>query len=150
MFFLPPFLPTSLLPSFLSSIISLHSIAVPPLLSLSLGPTPGSQLGVCYHVTCKRYNVQQSIIPQGSVLGPILFLIFSNDLDNGLSNAVLKFADDTKLFRQVNNCIDCEELQLDLDNVCSWARRCQMTFNVSKCKIMHYGTEMVISVIIIA
>ena len=78
-------------------------------------------------------------VPQGSVLGPILFLIFINDLDNGLSSAVLKFADDTKLFRPVNNCTDGEKLQLDLDSVCSWAKRWQMSFNVSKCKVMHYG-----------
>jgi len=52
-----------------------------------------------------------------------LFLIFINDLDNGLSSKVLKFADDTKLFKLVNNCIDGQELQLELDNVCSWAIR---------------------------
>ena len=40
-------------------------------------------------------------VPQGSVLGPILFLIFINDLDDDLSSKVLKFADDTKVFRTV-------------------------------------------------
>jgi len=78
-------------------------------------------------------------VPQGSVLGPILFLIFINDLDNGLSSTVLKFADDTKLARPVNKCTDGQELQLDLDSVCSWASHWQMKFNVSKCKVMHYG-----------
>ena len=62
-----------------------------------------------------------------------------NDLDNGLSSTVLKFADDTELFRPINNYIDCQELQRDLDNVCNWASRWQMKFNVTKCKVMHYG-----------
>ena len=61
--------------------------------------------------------------PTGSVLGPILFLIFINDLDNGLSSTVHKFADDTKLVRPVNKCTDGQELQSDLDSVCSWASR---------------------------
>ena len=68
-----------------------------------------------------------------------MFLIFINDLDNGLSGTLLKFADDTKLVRPVNNCTDGQELHLDLDNVCSWAGRWQMKFNVSKCNDMHCG-----------
>ena len=53
-------------------------------------------------------------VPQGSILGPILFLIYINDLDN--SN-VLKFADDTKLFRKVNTDGDKQHLQNDLDRL---------------------------------
>jgi len=56
-------------------------------------------------------------VPQGSVLGPILFLIFINDLYNNISSDVLKFADDTKIYRTVTNKEDGQRLQKDLDTV---------------------------------
>ena len=97
------------------------------------------QQRVCLDGRYSRWTPVWSGVPQGSILGPILFLIFINYLDNGLSSTVLKFADDTKLFRPINNYIDCQELQRDLDDVCIWASRWQMKFNVTKCKVMHYG-----------
>jgi len=68
-------------------------------------------------------------MPQGSVLGPVLFLILINDLDSGLSSSVLKFADDTKLYRPVNNQMNGMNLQHDLDIVSNWAKWWQMEFN---------------------
>ena len=56
-------------------------------------------------------------VPQGSVLGPILFLIYINDLEDDISSKVLKFADDTKVFRKVTNDTDKQSLQDDLENV---------------------------------
>ena len=50
-------------------------------------------------------------VPQGSVLGPILFLIYINDLDDYISSKVLKFADDTKVFRKVTNVTDKQSLE---------------------------------------
>jgi len=78
-------------------------------------------------------------VPQGSVLGPILFLIYINDLDNGIKNWILKFADDTKIFSVVNNDKDRNQLQNDFNNLLSWAEEWQMLFNVLKCKVMHLG-----------
>jgi len=78
-------------------------------------------------------------VPQGSVLGPVLFLIFINDLDHGISSRVLKFADDTKLYCSVNNQAVSICLQEDLETVTEWAHRWQMQFNVKKCKVAHFG-----------
>ena len=63
-------------------------------------------------------------VPQGSVLGPLLFLIniYNNDLDDNITNSVLKFADDTKVFSRVNNNGD-KHLQNDLDKLVKWSEK---------------------------
>ncbi|CAM4413494.1 unnamed protein product, partial [Caretta caretta] len=78
-------------------------------------------------------------VPQGSVLGPILFNLFINDLEKGVNSEVEKFADDTKLLKIVKTTEDCEELQKDLTKLSDWAKKWQMKFNVDKCKVMHIG-----------
>ena len=61
-------------------------------------------------------------VPQGSVLGPILFLIYINDLEDNISSKVLKFVDDTKVFRKVTNDTDKHSLQDDLDELVKWSK----------------------------
>ena len=78
-------------------------------------------------------------VPQGSVLGPILFLIYINDLDDSKTSNVLKFADDTTLFRKVNTDGDKQHLQNDLDRLVKWSEKWQMLFNFCKCKCLHTG-----------
>ena len=78
-------------------------------------------------------------VPQGSVLGPIVFLIYINDLDDSITSNVLKFADDTKLFRKVNTDGDKQHLQNDLDRLVKWSEKWQMLFNFGKCKCLHTG-----------
>ena len=56
-------------------------------------------------------------VPQGSVLGPILFLIYINDLDDDITSKVLKFADDTKVFRKIKSDADRQHLQDDLNKL---------------------------------
>ena len=83
-------------------------------------------------------------IPQGSVLGPELFLLFINDLPEVLStpkSTVKIFADDTKLYSEVNNQEDYERLQNDLMNINKWADSWQLPFNSDKCKVIHYGKK---------
>ncbi len=69
--------------------------------------------------------------PQGSVLGPILFLIFINDLDNAalLVDILRKFADDSKLGQTVSTPEERAALQQTLDNLCEWADNWGMEFN---------------------
>ena len=78
-------------------------------------------------------------VPQGSVLGPILFIIYINDLDDSITSNVLKFADDTKLFRKVNTDGDKQHLQNDLDRLVKWSEKWQILFNFGKCKCLHTG-----------
>ncbi|CAM4597179.1 unnamed protein product [Lepidochelys olivacea] len=70
-------------------------------------------------------------VPQGSVLGPVLFNIFINDLEKRVNSEVAKFADDIKL---VKTQADCEELQKDLSKLSDWATKWQMKFNVENAK----------------
>ena len=78
-------------------------------------------------------------IPQGSVLGPTLFLIYINDLPDVVKSMVKLFAHDTKLYSVVNNQQEAEELQTDLDNIGMWSEKWQLNFNIGKCKNMHIG-----------
>jgi len=78
-------------------------------------------------------------IPQGSVLGPLLFIMFINDIDNVVQNSLLKFADDTKIFGVIQNKVQHQQLQDDLSNLVDWSKKWQMQFNTSKCKVLHIG-----------
>ena len=80
-------------------------------------------------------------VPQGSVLGPLLFVIFVNDMDEGLYNCILKFADDTKLFGKVSTIADCDNLSNDLQLLYRWSEKWGMRFNTEKCKVMHIGRD---------
>ena len=80
-------------------------------------------------------------VPQGSVLGPLLFVIYINDEDFGIKSKISKFADDTKLCAKVNNEINAEVLRLDLERIYKWSEDWQMFFNIDKCKVMHMGKK---------
>ena len=81
----------------------------------------------------------KSGVPQGSVLGPLLFLIYINDLDRGLDCKVSKFADDTKIACSVRNIDGCIKVQQNIDKLVGWADKWQMNFNNKKCKVLHVG-----------
>ena len=65
-------------------------------------------------------------VPQGSVLGPILFLIYINDLEEGVTNKILKLADDAKVCRKIKGNGDKQQLQGDIDKLIRWSEKWQM------------------------
>ena len=75
-------------------------------------------------------------IPQGSILGPVLFTIFINDLPEGIESFCKIFADDTKVYNTTKNAY---KIQDDLNKIQEWSDKWQLPFNVGKCKCMHYG-----------
>ena len=77
-------------------------------------------------------------VPQGSVLGPILFLVYINDLEEGVTGKILKFADDTKLFRKTKGFRD-KKIQDDINKLVKWSEKLQMLFSFGKCKCLHTG-----------
>ena len=77
-------------------------------------------------------------VPQGSILGPIIFILFLNDITEGLSEgtSIRMYADDTKIWRRINKADDHYILQRDIDHLLNWATRNMMTFHPDKCKTL--------------
>ena len=71
-------------------------------------------------------------VPQGSVLGPISYLIYINDLEEGVTSKILKFADYTIFFRKIKGNWDKQQLQDDIAKLIKWSEKWQMLFNFEK------------------
>ena len=92
-----------------------------------------------HHPNLQQLDRVTSGIPQGSVLGPLLFLIYINDLDSGVVSKITKLANDTKLCHSSIHPYEVIELQEDLNRLVVWANYWQMNFNVVKCTVIHIG-----------
>jgi hypothetical protein len=79
-------------------------------------------------------------VPEGSVLGPLLFLIYINDLPSVVQHShMLLYADDAKILKSITSRLDCILLQIDLDAIGSWCKTWQLTLNIAKCFTVRYG-----------
>ena len=78
-------------------------------------------------------------VPQGSVLGSILFLVYINDLEEAVTGNILTFADDTNLFGKTKEIGDKQQLQDYIDKLVIWSEKWQMLFNFGKSKCLHTG-----------
>ena len=78
-------------------------------------------------------------VPQGSVLGPILFILYITDLTNVVICDMKIFADDTKIYHKTSTRQDCINLQKDIDRLQDWAEKWQLKFHPDKCKVLRIG-----------
>ena len=75
-------------------------------------------------------------VPQDSVLGPLLFTVFIDDIIDEFSSTAGLFADDCVIYKEVSHGRDAEELKRDLERISEWTRNWQLSLNIKKCKVM--------------
>ena len=101
----------------------------------------GRQQRVKVNGTLSDWADVTSGVPQGSVLGPVLFVVFMNDMPQRVQNFCSMYADDTKIYGPARTPQDYDSLQNDLDNLVEWADEWQLRFNADKCKALQLGNR---------
>lgn len=101
--------------------------------------------GRSQYVQCHGYQSikfpQTSGVPQGSILGPLMFVIFINDIATNIDVNFLLYADDLKIYCEVESSLDCVKLQESLDLIYSWCQDNHLPLNASKCNVMSYSRK---------
>ena len=90
----------------------------------------------------KSYDVMSGV-PQGSVLGPLLFLLFVNDMVDIFEKDVTckLFADDVKIYSVIDNSAAISPLTKALESLCAWSLKWQLSINIPKCNVLHLGKK---------
>lgn len=83
-----------------------------------------------------KWTNVESGVPQGSILGPLLFLLFINDIPSIVNSNIMLFADDTKIWREINCSNDYIQLQNDIYKILEWCSMWHLHLNIDKCKCM--------------
>lgn len=87
-------------------------------------------------------------VPQGSVLGPLIFLILIGDIDSEIIDSIVRsFADDTRVSKGITNLNDISKLQEDLFKIYDWAEKSNMEFNGGKFEVMRYGLDEIVKLV---
>ena len=97
---------------------------------------------VVINSTSSEWDEVTSGVHQGTVLGPLIFLLYINDITDNLHSEIRLFADDCILYNVVKSTADCEKLQKDIDLLAEWGNKWQMQFNARKCYVMNMGNKM--------
>ena len=88
-----------------------------------------------------HWQTVSSGIPQGSVLGPVLFIVFINDMPNTVKSLIKLFADDAKIYKAIESVHDISIIQDDIDKLYQWSLDWQLPLNIGKCKVIHFGRD---------
>ena len=101
----------------------------------------GRQQRVVINDSRSSWQPVKSAIPQGSVLGPVLFLIYINTMPDIIASKIYLFADDAKLYRQIEDTLDVTRLHEDLQSLEIWSGQSLLSFNIDKRVHMTIGNK---------
>ena len=94
---------------------------------------------VTYNGFSSTHHKCSSGVPQGSILGPFLFLLYINDLISSINCPILAYADDIKIFSEIKDISDCIALQSSLEKIDNWSKCNGLHLNINKCAVVRYS-----------
>jgi hypothetical protein len=123
-------------------LLKLHSFGINgKLLDWIRNYLSGRKQRVIINGKTSKYKEVISGVPQGSILGPLMFLLYINDMNKSITDintSVYLYADDSKLVRKINTILDCMALQNSINELSHWAKTWGLRFNPMKCSIMSF------------